>query len=393
MDRLKVAQVGGAIKSKHVEDIEFSHRLNFSDFDVIFIDIQYLNESISEELDNVENEELDDLLAQFRNSIAQMKDFYEHGGIVIAFLSDDPMDIAEYLDEDTKDKWNVLEFLHLDVNNFGFEFIEGSAFEYLENLESLNSNFSLRYHYVMEKFDGLPVLRSKKKKDVVGIKKMIGKGACYLIPGFEKAASPDSIASYDAFQYMLNNVVAINKSKLAGNSTPPAWVDEYIIYDEYHHQQQKTVNIKKKTELEKQIAANEETLDRYRNLKRLLYSGDDELENAVEEIFKDMGFNVSVPEGNNDDLHILENGFTAVVEIKGVTKSGTTMHVMQLEKWVTNYGLENEGKQAKGILILNPFRDKRPSDRKETAFPRDMLNFSKPRGHCLMLGQDRVEGE
>lgn len=64
------------------------------------------------------------------------------------------------------------------------------------------------------------------------------------------------------------------------------------------------------------------------------------------------------------------------------------MHVMQLEKWVSNFGMENNGEHVKGILILNPFRGKNPKLRKENPFPSDMLDYSEKRGHCLILTED-----
>ena len=122
-------------------------------------------------------------------------------------------------------------------------------------------------------------------------------------------------------------------------------------------------------------------------MKRLIFAGDVALEEAVEQVFCGFGFNVMVPEGNKDDLNILEEDFKAVVEVKGLTKSASTSNAMQLEKWASNYGYENSI-VPKAILIVNAFKELAPPDRKEKVFPNDMLDYSLPRNHCLMITLD-----
>ena len=86
-----------------------------------------------------------------------------------------------------------------------------------------------------------------------------------------------------------------------------------------------------------------------------------------------------------DDLIIKYNEKIAVIEVKGVSKSAAEKHVTQLEKWVSEYHLKNEIK-AKGILVINAFKDVPLSERKEKPFPDQMLPYSQKREHCLITG-------
>lgn len=385
---LKIAQVGGALKSSDIEDIEFSQKLNFSDFDIIFIDMQYLIESLSDEIDDASVSNPSALSDILESSIEQMADFYKHGGISITFFSEEPYSLKEISEGYAGKDVDVFSFMHLNAKSFTFQEIEGSAFEFLEQLEFLDEKFHLRYKYIFKAYEGEPVLRSKKKKDVVGIKKIIGKGVSYLIPSFDEACKINGEAAYLNFQIGLEKIQAIPKLKSIEGQSIPEWAKNHLIYDEVKYVKTAQSLFKEKACLETLIHENQSNLQKFISLKALLYAGDETLESIVEEVFRKLGFNVQVPAGNQDDLQIHEPEFTAVVEIKGLTKSGSTMNVMQLEKWVSNYGIEHEGEIAKGILILNPFRDRAPSERKENPFPSDMLNFSKARGHCLLLSED-----
>jgi hypothetical protein len=75
----------------------------------------------------------------------------------------------------------------------------------------------------------------------------------------------------------------------------------------------------------------------------------------------------------------------AVVEFKGKAKSAAESDSAQLEKWVTEYHLEN-GVHPKGILVVNAWRDKPLPDRSQAAFPNQMLGYAEARGHCLVTG-------
>ncbi|WP_143727308.1 hypothetical protein [Methanoculleus chikugoensis] len=101
---------------------------------------------------------------------------------------------------------------------------------------------------------------------------------------------------------------------------------------------------------------------------------------------EEIGFAVQPGTTNRHD-HIVEyNGRSAVVEVKGRTKSGKEEDSRQLEVWVSEYLLEHgEGSSCKGILFLNAYCDTPLSERKgKTIFPDGMLWYSVSNEHCLI---------
>jgi hypothetical protein len=109
------------------------------------------------------------------------------------------------------------------------------------------------------------------------------------------------------------------------------------------------------------------------------------LELEVKAVLELLGGVVTEPSVGRDDWRVHFPEGEAVVEVKGVGKSGAEKHSAQLEKWVAN-SLEESGVNPKGILVVNTFREKPLDERTEDDFPAQMLPYSKSRNHCLATG-------
>jgi len=109
------------------------------------------------------------------------------------------------------------------------------------------------------------------------------------------------------------------------------------------------------------------------------------LELQVKEVLELLGGTVTEPEPGRDDWRVQFPEGQAVVEVKGVTKSAAEKHAAQLEKWVANH-FEETAEQAKGLLVVNAWRELPLDERVEDAFPDQMLRYSTARQHCLMTG-------
>ena len=120
-----------------------------------------------------------------------------------------------------------------------------------------------------------------------------------------------------------------------------------------------------------------------RDWKRLLSGTGKELERAVQVAFEHLGCIVEEGQPGRADRIIRWKKRTAVVEIKGLTKSAAEKDAAQLEKWVSEHSLEF-GVQPKGILIVNAWRSTPLDERSQTAFPDQMLPYSETRDHCLL---------
>ncbi|MCP3998377.1 MAG: hypothetical protein GY722_25430 [bacterium] len=105
----------------------------------------------------------------------------------------------------------------------------------------------------------------------------------------------------------------------------------------------------------------------------------------MKEAMEDLGGKVLEPAPNRDDWIVEFPEEPAVIEVKGKKSSAAESDAAQLEKWVASY-FEDNGKHAKGILVVNGWREKPIDSRKKPVFPSQMLKYSESRGHCLMSG-------
>ena len=117
--------------------------------------------------------------------------------------------------------------------------------------------------------------------------------------------------------------------------------------------------------------------------KRLIASQGEALERQAQAAFELLGFEVLETQRGRSDLRLDYNGKRAVVEVKGLGKSAGEKHAAQLEKWVAEELADDV--EAKGILVVNAWKDLPPEARR-AAFPDQMLEYAKARGHCLLTG-------
>jgi hypothetical protein len=280
---------------------------------------------------------------------------------------------------------NEFSLMMLDTNDFDLQHKVGKEFVPLHEFEELRKHFRFKYQFLWNKVAGTPIFKPKRGNGYGGFRCRMGKGWIYGLPEAMHQPSVDHTSSL-AFSNDIQQLYDKGRKDSSALKVP-ARAEKYLIGNEQQYVAIKKELEKEKAELESKIVENEKQLEKFSGIKRLLFAGDDDLEQVVEEAFRSFGFKVFVPDGNKDDLNIVEDDFIAVVEIKGLTKSASTGNGMQLEKWVSNYGIYNNI-VAKGILIVNAFKDIAPKDRKEKAFPADLLSFSTKRDHCLMLTLD-----
>ncbi len=182
----------------------------------------------------------------------------------------------------------------------------------------------------------------------------------------------------------LNELIDIAKRiKSKNKSQLPNWANLYFLPNERRLKTEVDSIKKEITSLENNLNEKNIGLEIYSHKKTLFSGTGNELENEVEEVFRQMGFEILEKEINRDDLVVKFGDTIAVVEIKGVNGSSAEKHAAQLEKWVSNYYEVNDVK-PKGILLINAFRELEISERNEPAFPNQMLKFSIQREHCLI---------
>lgn len=391
MANIKIGQIGTVIISNYIESISFFGNRNLLDFDVILIDSAQLFSDLRLTVGTERTEQRTESLAKnFESRIEEFKEFFQHGGLALLSLTANPFtEIApgSSINVDLAKK-RISDIFSLDPEAYSLKTNSGDTFRDSAELAKLGELIRFKYSYLFEKHDGFAVLSPIRGKGVAAIRKSVGKGSIYLLPAGQNQLNINVEHVQAHLESILMELQQKGKATVKSEIVAPEWTDKHLLFNEEKFVLSKNKLAEQKALIEQEIFLNEERLSEFRYLKRLLYAGDEPLEEVVETIFRGLGFNVVVPDGNNDDLNLIEDDFKAVVEIKGASKSGTTMHSMQLEKWISNYALENETELPKGILVLNPFRDLPPAMRKESPFPPDMLKYSIARNHCLMRSED-----
>lgn len=118
--------------------------------------------------------------------------------------------------------------------------------------------------------------------------------------------------------------------------------------------------------------------------KLLLAGSGAALERQVQRAFELFGFAVEGHDIGRSDLRATYGDKRVVVEVKGLNKSAAEKNAAQLEKWVS--GEVEEGRAAKGILVVTGWRNTPLFDRSESVFPAQMVTYSERRDHCLVSG-------
>ncbi|MBK8605897.1 MAG: hypothetical protein IPN82_03405 [Chitinophagaceae bacterium] len=174
------------------------------------------------------------------------------------------------------------------------------------------------------------------------------------------------------------NVIEINKPSL------PIWADSIFLPGERKIKDEIIETMNEISKLNLKLEEKSKNASNYNDKKRLITGTGNELEFEIENIFRKIDIEILESDRNRDDLIIKYNNRVAVVEIKGVSGSSAEKHAAQLEKWVASYYDKTEVK-AKGILIVNAFKDLKIEERSDSPFPDQMVSeYSIPRGHCLI---------
>lgn len=149
----------------------------------------------------------------------------------------------------------------------------------------------------------------------------------------------------------------------------PEWLNDYEILDDA--KQKEIINDKKAQieEAEKAIKLAEEKLEENKEFKSILYENGDSLVEHVYRILQELldcdltGF----IDEKKEDFNIRFDNVTFIGEIKGVTSNVKSEHISQLDVHCQGYKdklqEENKEENVKGLLVINPLRNKPLEDR------------------------------
>lgn len=361
-----------------VSHSDFFSNNTFLDAEIIFWNIQstYSNMgSSNSKLKIIESQQKKLYSEKLNSRKKQFKEFFSIGRLLVITT---PIDYKYHykLKDDNKaegtiDIWEALNITSPSCSTIEGKNIQGNE-NYSANLFLDRHSNRLFYNRKVEKSEGSPLFYIKDTKHVVGEYYLVGTGIILVIPEFTRTNEPPENSVFiDSLINLSQRILDVNSKRV---KKIPGLVDKYVLSEEQVELDKRDNLIKKKKEIENEINIQDQILDENKRMK-LLFSGDGtSLEIICKEVFENIGFEVNTPDGNRDDLIIKLNKRVAVVEIKGVTKSSAEKHSAQLQKWISDYHIEN-GINPKGILIVNTYKNMALMERIDNDFPDQMMKY------------------
>lgn len=271
-----------------------------------------------------------------------------------------------------------------------FEDLQGERIQPIGNgecryfLDSMKECFS--YEMIISKPQGIEFAVIPGTRKVISMYMKYGKGNIVFLPRpYEVEEYQDNEVGQKKRKELLKKLMELDEKLTITNEKTelPSWVKDIELFDERKYRE-KNENIDKRIQnLSLQKAKNIKKLEEIETYKYLLTETGINLENIVKKILCELGFELEESEINRTDIIGKYKGIPVVFEIKGVTKSASERNAAQLEKWISDYHV-NTGVKPKGVLLVNAFREKPIVERTELVFPKQMLDYSISREHCLI---------
>jgi hypothetical protein len=248
---------------------------------------------------------------------------------------------------------------------------------------------------------GIPLLRIAGTDKVVATAAHVGGGVILYLPRID-----DDFAYEDAERESLSEASSVENAahkdflnllwiachqfmdRPGGRETSlPKWTDQILIPGEKEAIEKRNRAENRMRTAQQTMQEQDERLARLRERKILISGTGPSLELAVDEAFRALGFEVEPGLPGRTDRILRRKRRTAVVEIKGKSKSASEKDAAQLEKWKSDFHATH-GSIPKGILVVNAWKGKPLEEREELeAFPNQMLAYAgEQRGQCLLTG-------
>lgn len=178
--------------------------------------------------------------------------------------------------------------------------------------------------------------------------------------------------------------------KTSYNDPPPPWV-ENLLFGPLPRLNKDIAGLEEeKNALEVKIDALTFRRNEISKHWRLLYSVGSDLETAVVDAFRVLGFDDATHSGKGDSEDVTfgiknDRYLYGVIEVKGADKRTGLEDLLQCNKW-TDKRLKADGKQSKGIFVPNQYRlDEYPASRTcRKKFEPNELEYAENKDICII---------
>jgi len=168
---------------------------------------------------------------------------------------------------------------------------------------------------------------------------------------------------------------------------PPSWMKDFRVPDEDEMNESLKKLTQQISELKVQLKKESLVKDRKTEIKKLLYEGDEPLENAVKKAFEEIEFSLT----KKDDMDWISSSDTgeAILEVTGSEGSIDIDKLRQLLNYILS-DYKATGKEKKAILVGNHFINDPPIKRGDP-FTEKVVGESKVHFMCLLATVELYE--
>jgi hypothetical protein len=208
--------------------------------------------------------------------------------------------------------------------------------------------------------NGIDEAISLKNGFVTAFSKQVSNGLLLFIPTVWGSTDPRYIV--DHLRQLISSVIAYSARVI---SKPPDYLSTYEFVKE------KEAKTRIERIVTEQIKPLQATINRYEEMKSILWLGDRKLVDATNRFFQSLGFLTDIDEKYEEDLWILseKKDREFIVEVKGLNKNLTREHISAHDQ----HREAREVPEMTGIIIANTFRTADSIERKSEAFPPNVI--------------------
>jgi hypothetical protein len=376
---LALGVAGFRFRSEVVVDEFESHRA-LRDYDVVLIDVLPFVTKFVDLRRPLNEAEKNFLLGTFTRRSSELVEYLALGRLAIVTANSDPGLVARSIIVERLS----LEHPYLGMSS-GFAKSDGYVFDIQptgplgELLRAISKQMEYRARIV--KVIGSVVMRAPGGVPV-GCAGYTKEGGTVVVgPAFRATEYNESELVFAFRDYLASTKSASQKVEL------PEWTKSWSIPGESEALQLEQQLETAITDLQQQLETARAERFAIQSRKHIFASKGDPLMEAARDALVRLGLAVqSGPDGRDDLIATAEDGRVFVVEVKGRdNKSAAESDSAQLQKWVSGYH-EREGKEPKGLLVLNGYSEQDLRKRPEDVFPNQMLDYACRMRHCLISG-------
>lgn len=392
---MRLASIGGVPFSHELaENVIFNSNTTLLDYDILlwnpdlFIN-EYFNNAKDKELQNegivIKQQLFNQIIKDINRRDREMNIMLENGKNIFIYT---PYPIYVYTTE--TQTVNLLEYFSLlraRTSSASGKRIEFRGDEVFASFWEKNKSI-FEYVAMFDEASGKPLFYIQGTQFVVGSYVKVKKGYIVFLPLLNPSLNANDLThAQDVLNAYIQSLIALDNElhKSPEEFVFPEWSNRYILPHEYE-QKGDLLQLEEDLNAVRQKVGEKKRLISELVRNKILFLGTgDALVVHVKKVFEELGFTVIYGEPGRDDLILKYNDKPAVVEVKGKKKSASEADAAQLEKWVSDY-LLNNGVRAKGLLIVNAFKEIPLKERVEVLFPVQMQPYSVAREHCLLTG-------